>query len=173
VREVVAAPERLAAPESFAAIARARDLALAALDAASCRVGADPSRRVWEARRNLVLAATAAAARGAAIDAVHASARAATPVLQRRSVEQWLAWRLDGAPEPADSAVLAWAPEFEAHLYYAGEVARPPPPPRPGFRLDPEFVLCGRNPFEPRGALRSHPGVAGMLPHPFLRRATG
>jgi hypothetical protein len=173
VREIVTSGERRDPAERFAAIEDARDLALAALDAASCRVGADPSRRVWEARRGLVLAATGAAARGAAMDAVHASARGVEPAVPRRRVEQWLAWRLDGAPEPADSAVLALAPAFEPHLYRAAEVMRPPPPPRAGFDLTPVLALCGRNPFEPQQGLRARRGLAGLLLHPFPGRAGG
>jgi hypothetical protein len=173
VREIVKAGERRPPAERFTAIEDARDLALAALDAATCRVGADPSRRVWEARRKLVLAAATAAARGAAVDAVHATARSMDAELPRRSVDLWLAWRLDGAPEPADSLVIALEAAFEPHLYRAAEVARRAPPPHAGFRLDPVLALCGRNPFDPRQQLGSWPGVAGMLLPPFAAGLRG
>ncbi|MBA2246017.1 MAG: hypothetical protein H0W11_13760, partial [Gemmatimonadetes bacterium] len=72
----------------------------------------------------------------------------AVGLVPRGAADAWLAWRLYGAPEPADPLVEELAPQFEAFLTRAEEIARiEPVVASGGFYLQAGMPLCGGNPF--------------------------
>lgn len=155
--------------ERLAAIAAARDRSLSSVNAETCRFSStEAMRQLAIAQRALVLGSAASAARGAAIDAVRELGAAALGSGDRR-VEEWLAWRLQGAPEPTDSTVIALGPAFEDHLRRAEIVAREEPMPG-GTAFDPSLSvsICGGNPFA-EGAVRRAPTAFGATPIPDRR----
>ncbi|HEX5520753.1 MAG TPA: hypothetical protein VFX29_03615 [Longimicrobiaceae bacterium] len=143
----------LAAP-NFAAIGRARDLAHDALAAEACaKPGADAERALLAARRDLIRAATTAAARGAAVAAIRADGERQGGMVADSLLDDWLAWRLRGAPEPVDSIVMAMAPGWEVILQHADEVAlAEPAAPGDAFSLGAQRLICGGNPFATSGS---------------------
>lgn len=148
------------AAERFPIISTARDRSLSSVTAASCRFSsAEGMRRLATAQRELILHSAASAARGAAVQAIRDLAAERLGPGDRR-VDQWLAWRVLGAPEPADSALTALGPAFEDLLSRARIVAadRSAPAASP-FRARGQVAPCGRNPFAapPAGA----PGTFG------------
>lgn len=160
-------------PESrLAAITRARDRSLVTVGAVSCRLSsAEGMRRLAVAHRALVEASTGAAARGAAIDGVRALGEAHLGSGARRSVDEWIHWRLYGAPEPVDSAVTMLAPAFEDLFYQAASLEREEPESPSGvlgLAAGPT-ALCGENPFatallRPATGARRAAGGAGADP---------
>ncbi|HEV2132428.1 MAG TPA: hypothetical protein VGR27_15035, partial [Longimicrobiaceae bacterium] len=105
----------------------------------------EDTRRLIAMRHEVVRAAAAATARGTATDAVRDLAAGFAP---RGAADAWLAWRLYGAPEPADPLVDELAPQFEAFLMRAEEIARiEPVVASGGFSIQPGLPLCGGNPF--------------------------
>jgi hypothetical protein len=126
-----------------------------------CRfASAEGVRRLVTAQRALAETSLRAAARGAAIDAVHDLAKDQAGPGIEPAVNAWLAWRLYGAPEPVDSTVAELAPAFEDLLLRAtlreptNRVASVPN----AFHLGRSPVLCGGNPFAaqtPVGRFRS------------------
>jgi hypothetical protein len=126
-----------------------------------CRFGsAEGLRRLVGAQRALAQASLGTAARGAAIDAVHALARDQVGPGSRVAVDAWLAWRLYGAPEPVDPVLEELSPAFEDLLLRAGMVERrgQTPAARSAFYIGQAPTLCGGNPFAadtPVGRFRS------------------
>lgn len=145
---VLKAGSELAAAERLPAIAAARDRSLSAVSAETCRFSSTEAvRQLAALERELVLQSAASAAHGAAVDAIRDLAAATLGGADPR-VEQWLAWRRYGAPEPTDSAVIALAPAFEDLLRHAELVARADPI-ATGSAFSPAgpVTLCGGNPF--------------------------
>jgi hypothetical protein len=134
-------------------IATARDQAMSAVSAPACRLtSADGMRRLVEAQRVLIERSTTAAARGAAIDQIRDLA-STQPQLSAAATENWLAWRLYGAPEPADSALTELAPAFEDLLTRSAILSNPPVAPRGvGGWLAAPTSICGGNPFAERSS---------------------
>jgi hypothetical protein len=133
----------------FIALEAARLRILTALDEATCdATQAEGQRRLWAAQRTLVRAALAAAAQGAIVDGTKEVAEVLLPESLHGEVDAWLAWRLYGAPAPADSTVDALAVEFDAlrlrsqQALGAGAEVR-----ISGFDLGPAPTPCGGNPF--------------------------
>ncbi|HUE96581.1 MAG TPA: hypothetical protein VMN39_07965, partial [Longimicrobiaceae bacterium] len=126
-----------------------------------CRFGsADAMRRLVGAQRALAAASVSAAARGAAIEGVHALAEAQVGPQGRELVDAWLAWRMYGAPEPLDPVLDELAPAFDDILLHASLIdpVRMPPGAPSAFQLIAEPTLCGGNPFAadtPVGRFRS------------------
>jgi hypothetical protein len=115
-----------------------------------CRFGsAEGLRRLVTAQRSLALASLGAAARGAAIDAVHALANEQVGPHSRSAVDAWLAWRLYGAPEPVEPLIESLVPSFEDLLLRATLVERADqrPTARSAFYVGVTPALCGGNPF--------------------------
>jgi hypothetical protein len=145
----------------LAAITRARDRSLTSVGALSCRLSsAEGMRRLSTAQRYLVEASTGAAARGAAIDGVRWLGETYLGPGSRRVVDEWIHWRLYGAPEPLDSALVELAPAFEDLFFQAALMEREGPESGTGaFGLAGTVTaLCGENPFAtvgPRGAAAS------------------
>lgn len=133
----------------IAAIAAARDRALESVSAPSCRLTSERSIRLLTAAQTALIGeSTEAAARGAAMEAIRALSRERLGEPARAATERWLAWRLRGAPEPVDSAVLALAPSFEDLLYRAGQLSREQTDGTgSAFRSPSRARLCGSNPF--------------------------
>lgn len=151
--------------ERFAAIEQARDLSLQSLDAASCRSSGSPeTRRLIGARQFLIATAVGAAARGAAIDAVRAFASELGSEIPRATVDEWLAWRLDGAPGPADPLPEEVSEVMEALLRRAEEAAQVTPAlTTGGFSLQHVPAFCGGNPFAAEGNGHANSGIEGMI----------
>jgi hypothetical protein len=130
---------------------RIADVGLRSYEAiADCRYGSgDGVRRVVDAQRALARASLEAAARGAAIDAVHALAADYHGPEIRPAVEAWLGWRLYGAPEPVEPLLDALVPAFTDLLAQAvlapgaarGETTTT------AFHVGGPPRMCGGNPF--------------------------
>jgi hypothetical protein len=133
-----ATPRAILAAPNFAAIGRARDLAHDARAAdAGAKPGADAERALLAARRDLIRA-----------DGERQGGMVADSLL-----DDWLAWRLRGAPEPVDSIVMAMAPGWEVILQHADEVAlAEPAAPGDAFSLGAQRLICGGNPFATSGS---------------------
>src|SRR5690606_4913179 len=145
------------------AIAAARDRALSALNGASCRLSSTEGlRRLVTAQRALIRTAATAALRGAAVDGIHAAARAGLGPASPGRVAAWRARRRAGSPEPADSALDALAPAFEDILYRAQELARAEEAEIGSlFQAGGEVPLCATNPFAaPTRAAPRRPAAA-------------
>lgn len=146
-RAIVTAGIELPPLERFAAIRDTRQRSLATVDESRCRlVSAEALRRLSAAQRGLIDAAAAAAARGAAFDAVHelAAERALDPDL----VGSWTANRLYGNPAPADSIPEEVLPLLEEIRYHAREREEEEAPELVDpFGFVPAPILCGGNPF--------------------------
>jgi hypothetical protein len=115
-----------------------------------CRVGSvETLTRMVQAQRLLAEASVRAAARGAAIDAVHLLAEEHVGADVQPRVDAWLVWRLYGAPEPADSLLSELAPAFEDLLLQAELAERADrPAERPNaFHQGRDQLLCEGNPF--------------------------
>jgi hypothetical protein len=138
------------------AIAAARDRSLSTVSSETCRFSSTEGiRQLALAQRELVLRSTAAAARGAAVEAIRELAAAELGPGDPR-VESWLAWRLYGAPEPTDSALVELAPAMEDLLRRADLVTRERPAPTTNaFRPSAPVRICGGNPFAAAVAGRS------------------
>jgi hypothetical protein len=143
-----------------------RDAGMRSFQAVSdCRYGSAAGvRRLVAAQRTLAEASVSAAARGAAIDAIHdlASEYGGRPM--RPAVDAWIAWRIYGAPEPVGDLLSELSPAFEDLLLQAslpqGGNAIPSGP--NAFRVESAPTMCGGNPFAtdtPVGRFRT--SVAG------------
>src|SRR5690606_14874039 len=130
----------------------------------ACRFGSvEGVRRLVTAQRELAEIAIGAAAKGAAIDAIRQLADIHGGSELRPAVDEWLAWRVYGAPEPVDSVVVQLAPAFEDLLLRANLVERSTLPVQAGNAFEGVRVpaLCGGNPFAaetPVGRFRSSVG---------------
>ena len=147
-RAIVRAGAQEAPERRFQEIARARDRALAALDAPACRAASEAGqRRLLSAERALVQASAAAAARGVALRAALERTAAAAPG-HEAAAREWLAWQFYGAPEPADSALAPLEPELLDLAVRARALEAPVEGPLVSpFRLSAPMRLCGGNPF--------------------------
>jgi hypothetical protein len=115
-----------------------------------CRFGSAAGvRRLVAAQRTLAEASLGAAARGSAIDAVRELAMGHAGPEIRPAVDDWLAWRIYGAPEPIDPMIAELAPAFEDLLLRASliEGNGRTPAPANAFYLGDAPALCGGNPF--------------------------
>jgi hypothetical protein len=149
VRAIVSGGAGRPGMERLDSIQDARDRALVGLGEASCGlVSSEDARRVIGARRELIRVAVSAAARGAAIDGVRAVAGELRPELATSTVDRWLAWRLYGAPQPADSVLDELTPALEPILLRAAAVeAIDGVAPGGAFDLQSVVPICGGNPF--------------------------
>jgi hypothetical protein len=155
--------------DRLSSLQAARDLALAGLTSGSCRMtpSAD-TRRLMAARRRAIETAVAAAARGIVVDGVRGAAAIHETPLRRREIDSYLLWRLDGGPEPVDSAVHELRLAADELAFHADALLSAPPATIPGFDLNPERALCGGNPFA-SDAIRGGSG-AGIFSSPPLHR---
>jgi hypothetical protein len=146
-RGVASSGSELPAVDRFRAIRETREHSLSIVDNAICRMSsAEGLRRLSAAQRGLIDAAAAAAARGAAVDAARSLGSAAG--LDTGLVDAWMASRLYGAPEPADSALLELEPAFEELVYHVRELERESSVELvDAFDFAPRPRLCGGNPF--------------------------
>ncbi len=159
VRVISEAGAGLPPEERLQVIAAVGEQSLGAIS--DCRFGSiEGVRRLLAAQRELAEVTIRAAARGAAFDAIHALAELHGGPEMRPAVNEWMAARLYGAPEPADSIVAEVAPAFEDLLLRANLVGRQPRPVQFGTAFEgvrpPTF--CGGNPFaaeSPIGRFRS------------------
>jgi hypothetical protein len=144
-----------------------RDVGMRSFQAVSdCRYGsADGVRRLVAAQRSLAEASVSAAARGAAIDAIHDLAAEYAGRSVRPAVDAWIAWRVYGAPEPVGDLLVDLAPAFEDLLLQAslpqGGHSIPSGP--NAFRVVSVPTMCGGNPFAadtPVGRFRTSGGGA-------------
>lgn len=149
VRAIVSGGSGRPGMERLDSIQYARDRALVGLGEVSCGlVGSQDARRVISVRRELIRVAVSAAARGAAIDGVRAVASELRPELESSTVDRWLAWRLYGAPQPADSVLYELAPALEPMLLRAAAVeVIDDVDPGSAFDLNSVVPICGGNPF--------------------------
>jgi hypothetical protein len=133
----------------FIALEQARLRILRTLDEATCdATQAEGLRRLWAAQRTLVQSALAAAAQGAIVDGTREVATALLPVDLQSGVDGWIAWRLYGAPAPADSTFEALAAEFDALRVRSQQALGSKPEVRASaFDLGPTPAPCGGNPF--------------------------
>ncbi|MBA4159385.1 MAG: hypothetical protein H0X65_18215 [Gemmatimonadetes bacterium] len=142
----------------FPAIREARDRALEGLSTASCRMTpSEDARQLLAARQGVLRTAVDAAARGVVRSGVRDVAAELEDPPSRRAVDEFLLWRLDGGPEPADSAVHQLLPVIDELLFHADELTSMAPVTGGGFDLNPQQALCGGNPFA--SPLRSRPLV--------------
>jgi hypothetical protein len=146
-RAVAGAGSELPAEERFFTIGATREHSLTMIDNATCRMSsAEGLRRLSSAQRGLIDAAAAAAGRGAAIEA--ARLLGAGSSVPAALTDAWMASRLYGAPEPADSALLELEPGLDQLVYQArtlqqeSELQLVDP-----FDFTPATRLCGGNPF--------------------------
>jgi hypothetical protein len=148
VRAITGASREGPAFERFAALEIARDRAWAGLDAASCEVVANSDvHRIIDARRVAIRAAVSAAARGIVVAGIREAAAGLEEPLSPAAVNQFLVWRLEGGPEPADSTVHLLLPAADELALRAAQIAADPSTAFGGFGFDAELVLCGGNPF--------------------------
>ena len=133
--------------ERFSAIAATRDRSLSTIQNPSCRMtSAEGLRRLIAAQRGLADAAARATARGAAVEA--ARELATQSGLPRWHADEWLSARLSGAPAPADTALIAIAPQLEEIVYHLERVREERPVELVNaFDFSPQPQLCGGNPF--------------------------
>lgn len=160
-RVIAGAGSDLAPMERFAAISATRERSLSSINSMSCRMSsAEGLRRLSAAQRGLIDAASGASARGAAVDAARElGAGAAIP---SELTDAWMAFRLYGAPEPADSALVALEPALEEIVYHLRALRQPGELELvDAFDFSPRPQLCGGNPF------------ASGLRRPAPRRAAG
>lgn len=171
---ILGAGAELPPEQRLAAIAAAGGRSLRAVSSASCRLSsAQGLRQLVAAQRRLISESTRAAARGAALQAIRELGESELGSGARSRVDGWLAWRLHGAPEPVDSAVLALAPAFEDLLYRAATVAEEEVNVVNAFHAPGTASLCGGNPFAPglgrgSGALLAAPLRTHAWPAPAL-----
>jgi hypothetical protein len=171
---VLDAGRELPPEERLAAVASAGDRSLEILSSAGCRLTPTPeTRRLLTAKRELIRRSARAAARGAAIDAIHELARRELGTGASPRVERWLGWRLYGVPEAVDSAVYALTPAFEDLLYRAEHLVREAEVPfGSAFRTPGGASLCGGNPFarglRVRGSLPGAPIGGRTWPAPGI-----
>lgn len=148
VRAVVTAADRTPTSMRMAEVERiSRQSAVAV---SQCRYGsADGIRRMAAAQTRLADAAVGAALRGAAIDQIHGLVDETRPGMDRRPVDQWIAWRLDGAPEPVDPSLEALVPAFEDIVLRAEliQAERLRPMRYNPFEPDAASPVCAGNPF--------------------------
>lgn len=157
--------------ERFAALERGRDRTLEGLNAASCLMTPSfETRRLVAVRRSVIGATVRSAARGIVIDGVRAVAADLVDPVAPRLVDDFLVWRLDGGPEPADSAVHQLIPAVEELLLRSAQLVDEAPAPAVGFGFDPERVLCGGNPFAAERARSAAPQPAARGLDVVLRR---
>lgn len=153
--ELVSALRRASASgapgERIRRLGAVRAQALESLDATSCRLtGIEDVRRLVDAQRALIETTAEAAVHGIVVDAVRTYALALPAAPRARAVDAWLAWRLSGAPEPADEALHQLAAvadplllEWSFHL----DEARRADVAAGGFALPGAPSLCRGNPF--------------------------
>jgi hypothetical protein len=139
------------APQArLSAISTARDRTLSAVNSESCRLtSAEGIRRLTVAQRALIEAAAGAAARGAAIDGVRSLGEMYLEPRNRQVVDEWIHWRIYGAPEPLDSTLVDLAPAFEDLLLQAAMIGRPDVDDGPTIfgAVSAPTTLCRGNPF--------------------------
>jgi hypothetical protein len=148
VRAIAGAAREGEAFARFAALETARDRARAGLDAATCEVAATTdAAHVIAARRAAIRAAVSATAHGIVIAGIRDVAASLEAPIPSAAVNQFLIWRLEGGPEPADSSVQVLLPVAHELLLRAESVTSERSPRIAGFDFDAELVLCGGNPF--------------------------
>jgi hypothetical protein len=148
VRAIASASREGSAFSRFAAVQGAQGRALAGLSAASCRMAPSyDARRVAAVRQQAIRAAMGAATRGIIIDGIRAVAAELEEPPAAEAVDEFLIWRLDGGPEPADSSVQRLQPAADEMILRAGMLTGKMPVSSGGFRLNAERALCGGNPF--------------------------
>jgi hypothetical protein len=163
VRVITAASRDGVAFDRFQALESARDKALDGLSAVSCRMTpSEEARQVVAARQRVIRTAAASAARGIVIDGLREVSRSLEDPVPHASVDDFLIWRLDGGPEPADSSVHVLQPVADELILRAERVTTEAVVANGGFELNPERALCGGNPFaselvERRGVLLNFP----------------
>ncbi len=146
---ILDAGQELGPQSRLTAIGIARERTLSSLDVEACRLSsADGIRRLTGAQRTLIDATAGAAARGAAIDAIRALGEMYLRPRERPVVEEWIHWRMYGAPEPLDSALIDLSPAFEDLLLQASLVTRVTAV-APTFygAVRPPTTICAGNPF--------------------------
>jgi hypothetical protein len=132
----------------FAALETARDRARDGLSAASCHMTPSyEARRLLATRRAVIQSAVRSAARGIVIEGVHEAAADLPEPPPAAMVDEFIAWRLDGGPEPADSAVHLLLPATDELVLRSARLLDGEAPSNGGFQFDPELALCGGNPF--------------------------
>jgi hypothetical protein len=134
----------------LAAISAVRQRSLESVSVVSCRLtSAEGIRRLTVAQRGLIEASTGAAARGAAIDGLHTLGTMYLAPRERPIVQEWIHWRMYGAPEPVDSTLADLSPAFEDLLFQAELVTRQEPEARSSIfpSASAPVGLCGGNPF--------------------------
>jgi hypothetical protein len=132
----------------FAALEQAHERALAGMSAVSCRMVPSPdARRIFAVRQHAVRAAVESAVRGIVIDGVRRVAQELDEPPPQREVDDFLVWRLDGGPEPADSAVHVLLPVADELILRGASLLQRDAVVTNGFDLNPERSLCGGNPF--------------------------
>jgi hypothetical protein len=132
-----------------------------------CRFGSlDGVRRLVAAQRRLAEESLRAAARGAAVDGIHSLASEHRGPEFQPVVDAWLAWRLYGAPEPVDSALVELAPAFEDLLLHASFAERrgAVSPGTNAFHTGGTPSLCGGNPFAAETPVGRFRGSVGPTP---------
>ncbi|MQA92582.1 MAG: hypothetical protein GEU90_20560 [Gemmatimonas sp.] len=165
-RAVTEAGIALDPEERLQVIGQAGQLSFEAVS--DCRFGsAEGLRLLVGAQRSLAEASLRAAARGAAIDAIHALADEDAGPAFRWTVAAWIAARLYGAPEPVDPRLEELAPAFDDLLLRASLVEEEgrTPAAATAFRISPVPSLCGGNPFaadSPAGRFRASARSAGF-----------
>lgn len=165
VSEILNAGSEGAPWERMEALNAAHGKVQRVLGGASCAGGAERMRRLTAAQRALVDEAVAAAARGVVFEGTRAAAEELLPGHPRAVVDAWVASRLYGAPEPADTALQVLDLTFLELRWAKVRVADQLPGTVPsGFSLERPPVLCGGNPFASPGARPGESGLVQRLP---------